>query len=512
MTTSPVGGEIAVDDYPTGSKAIEILILCMIIVINAVGNVSLWFVVLRSQTLRTVTNMFILGLSAADLLVATVNMPLTVVTIIKGYWMLSNTACVAVGFLNMLTLVTSVLSLCNISINRFFMVCRPSKFKDIYTTRNAILMIVATVTCAVLLSSPPLLGWSEYVYTPTHSFCFADWVNYQSYAYFMIGCCFGIPFAVMTFCNICIIRSVRESRRKVKTTYRATISSTVNSTYDCEPPKDNDGQNVNNSKQNTPSVTAQTEVVYNNNNTTISDTINADDEHVDIHLEIPKYDAQNTDQKQSDKRPLHDALSDDSSSESNSALIKQQGRNSQRRNKLFEDGTQSKEKVKSFHRQTNSESNRNQNNVDNNLLHPSWKRKSVSELSKESASAIDSGTETDTEKKFAANKSKNDTSVQLRSPKKIRRREEIRLAFSLIIVVVLFVICWLPYCISMLLSIYIPDLVPREFHMFTLLIGYANSGCNPVVYGLMNQRFKVGFKRLFCFWKSHVFTLSSSNS
>lgn len=79
--------------------------------------------------------------SILDLLVATVNMPVTVYTIIVGRWTLSDDACVATGFINMLTLVTSVLSLCNISINRYFMVCHPAKFKDIYTPRNAILMI-----------------------------------------------------------------------------------------------------------------------------------------------------------------------------------------------------------------------------------------------------------------------------------------------------------------------------------------------------------------------------------
>ncbi|KAH3691779.1 hypothetical protein DPMN_192310 [Dreissena polymorpha] len=87
-----------------------------------------------------------------------------------------------------------------------------------------------------------------------------------------------------------------------------------------------------------------------------------------------------------------------------------------------------------------------------------------------------------------------------------RRREEIRLAFSLIIVVVVFVICWLPYCISMLLSIFYAGHVPREFRMFTIIIGYANSCCNPIIYGVMNKRFKVGFRRIFCFWRDRSCT------
>ena len=75
-------------------------------------------------------------------MVAIVNMPLTTYTIIVGNWNLGYEACVATGFINMLTLVTSVMSLCNISINRYVMVCHPSKFKDIYTIKRAVLMII----------------------------------------------------------------------------------------------------------------------------------------------------------------------------------------------------------------------------------------------------------------------------------------------------------------------------------------------------------------------------------
>ncbi|XP_045161636.2 tyramine receptor Ser-2-like isoform X2 [Mercenaria mercenaria] len=511
MTSIPYGADGADDSILAGSKAVEALVWCIIIGFSVIGNTSLWIVLLRSQSLRTVTNMFILGLSAADLLVATVNMPLTVFTIIEGYWMLSNTACVAVGFINMLTLVTSVLSLCNISINRFFMVCRPGKFKDIYTTRNAILMIIATVTCAVLLSSPPLLGWSKYVYTPTHSFCFADWVNYESYAYFMIGCCFGIPFGVMTFCNICIIRSVRESRRKVRSTYRATMSSPNNSVYEYQSKKEDKEYDMTDARKSDLSTSTAVTELGNNNNTESKENIKRDHAHADIQLQIPKYDDKYDEHKHKDlkQRPMQDSLSDDSSNESNSALISQLGRQSPRRNQLFEEGNQNKEKLKSLVR-PESPTTEKQNNIDTNLLHPRWKRRSVSEISKEPSVNLDSCTDT-VRRNDKMSVTEKPTSVKLRSPTRIRRREEIRLAFSLIIVVVLFVICWLPYCISMLLSIYIHGSVPREFHMFTLLIGYANSGCNPIVYGLMNQRFKVGFKRLFCFWKTHVFNLSSNS-
>ena len=123
------------------SAIIEAVIICLIITVAVSGNISLWIIICKSRDLQTVTNMFILGLSAADLLVSAVNMPLTVSAVVANDWPFSESSCTILGFFNMLFLVTSVMSLCNISINRYCMVCRPHKFKDIYTTRNAIFMI-----------------------------------------------------------------------------------------------------------------------------------------------------------------------------------------------------------------------------------------------------------------------------------------------------------------------------------------------------------------------------------
>ena len=120
----------------------EAVCLCLVIIVAVAGNISVWIIICKSRDLRTVTNMFILVLSAADFLVSVVNMPLTVYAVAAGGWPFSETYCTVFGFINMLFLVTSVLSLCNISINRYVKVCRCNKFKAIYTKRNATFMII----------------------------------------------------------------------------------------------------------------------------------------------------------------------------------------------------------------------------------------------------------------------------------------------------------------------------------------------------------------------------------
>ncbi|KAK3587308.1 hypothetical protein CHS0354_011290 [Potamilus streckersoni] len=82
--------------------------------------------------------------------------------------------------------------------------------------------------------------------------------------------------------------------------------------------------------------------------------------------------------------------------------------------------------------------------------------------------------------------------------KRRKEAQEIRLTASLIVVLVIFFICWFPYCISMMLSILHVEGVPRSFHVFTLMVGYFNSCCNPIIYGIMNKQFGAAFKQLFC--------------
>ncbi|WAR15251.1 OAR-like protein [Mya arenaria] len=387
-TTRTIAALPPAEDIPSANRVIKGIVLSVLISVSLIGNLSLWIVVLRSRVLRTLTSMFILGLSTADLLVATVNMPLTVYTIVMGEWNLGYNACVLAGFINMLTLIRHGLP--------------PIEVQE---------HLYSVFTLSTFLSTFPLIGWSEYVYTPTHSFCFADWVNHMSYAFFMIGCCFGIPFSVMTVCNVCIIRTVRNSRLRVKTNFR-NLSSSKDSYF------------------------------RRTRNTTIRNDVSS----------------------------------------------------------MYEDRKAAGFMSSSF----------NLSGIQN--MNSKGRMKSIAEQSRRNPRPLsEPNSKVFIKTGFSSPVAISLRAVSMRQRQPLRRREELRLALSLTVVVVVFVICWLPYCVSMLLSIFASGDIPREFHTFTLLIGYANSGCNPIIYGVMNERFKVGFKRLFCFWRqSSDFSIRSA--
>lgn len=75
--------------------------------------------------------------------------------------------------------------------------------------------------------------------------------------------------------------------------------------------------------------------------------------------------------------------------------------------------------------------------------------------------------------------------------------EETKITHTLVIVVACFVFCWAPFAITMILSVYYSQPIPRGVDFGSLLLGYANSMFNPIFYGVRNAGFRKSFNELY---------------
>ena len=75
--------------------------------------------------------------------------------------------------------------------------------------------------------------------------------------------------------------------------------------------------------------------------------------------------------------------------------------------------------------------------------------------------------------------------------------EENKITNMFLYVVALFIICWAPFVITMFLDVYFSRPLPRAVDIGSLLLGYLNSICNPILYGLHTSTFKQGFLDLY---------------
>ena len=80
-----------------------------------------------------------------------------------------------------------------------------------------------------------------------------------------------------------------------------------------------------------------------------------------------------------------------------------------------------------------------------------------------------------------------------------RRKSERKITRMVVVVVAVFVLCWLPFYILNIVNLLV--LLPGEFrglYYFVVVLSYANSCANPILYGFLSDNFKRGFRKALC--------------
>lgn len=68
-----------------------------------------------------------------------------------------------------------------------------------------------------------------------------------------------------------------------------------------------------------------------------------------------------------------------------------------------------------------------------------------------------------------------------------------------VIIVAMFVFCWLPFYALNIINLLVS--LPGEYqglYYFVVVLGYANSCANPILYGFLSDNFKRGFRKALC--------------
>ncbi|XP_070386060.1 tachykinin-like peptides receptor 86C [Dermacentor albipictus] len=130
------------------------------------GNAAVIWIVLAHRTMRTVTNYFLLNLSAADTMTATFNAVFNLVYMLESHWAFGEGYCVFSNFVANLTVSSSAFTMAAMSIDRYFAIVHPLCGR--LSRWRSVTIIGALWGCSALLSLPPLL------YSRTLSYRYAD--------------------------------------------------------------------------------------------------------------------------------------------------------------------------------------------------------------------------------------------------------------------------------------------------------------------------------------------------
>ncbi|NXN92412.1 GPR19 protein, partial [Rhinopomastus cyanomelas] len=128
------------------------MVLAALWLISILGNSLVCVVIHRSRRTQSTTNYFVVSLACADLLISVTSMPLALLQLTYGRWMLGNTTCKLTRYIQYLTPGVQMYVLLSICVDRFYTIVYPLSFK--VSREKAKQMIVASWLFDAAFTSP----------------------------------------------------------------------------------------------------------------------------------------------------------------------------------------------------------------------------------------------------------------------------------------------------------------------------------------------------------------------
>ncbi|XP_045473566.1 growth hormone secretagogue receptor type 1 isoform X2 [Harmonia axyridis] len=194
--------------FPTYLRVISMVFCIIIMCLGVIGNVMVPIVIFKTKDMRNSTNIFLVNLAVADLMVLLVCTPTVLVEVNSALetWVLGKEMCKAVPFVELTVAHASVLTILAISFERYYAICKPLKASYICTkARASLICLLAWIIAAVFTS--PVLSITKYTKEPYFDgtpvyVCFSSALDLWPCIFF--GSCIVIFFLVPLVILICV--------------------------------------------------------------------------------------------------------------------------------------------------------------------------------------------------------------------------------------------------------------------------------------------------------------------
>ncbi|XP_013161990.1 PREDICTED: parapinopsin-like [Papilio xuthus] len=193
-------------------------------------NLMVILLMFKDRQLWTPLNIILFNLVCSDFSVSLLGNPFTLISALFHHWIFGHTLCVLYGFFMALLGITSITTLTVISFERYMMVTKPFSSRHL-TSKGAVLSIVFIWAYALALTMPPLFGWGNYENEAANISCSVNWheqsFNTLTYILFLFAMGQILPFAIITFSYVNIIRTMRKNSQRLGRVNRAEARATA---------------------------------------------------------------------------------------------------------------------------------------------------------------------------------------------------------------------------------------------------------------------------------------------
>ena len=198
-----------------------VVIFSIVDALAALSNLVVLGIILPRTSMRTVSNLFLVGLTMTQLLMSILVVPFSIVTFWKRSWSFGDGFCQFEGYLTIFLSISSSTFISVISVDRFYCLVSPMSHAAKITEKHVIIASAFNWLHSAFWAAIPLFGLEglSYNYVPAKKGCGFRWDlkgSYHIYYYFIAMESFIIPSFIMCLMHFKSFQTARKSARQIR--------------------------------------------------------------------------------------------------------------------------------------------------------------------------------------------------------------------------------------------------------------------------------------------------------
>ncbi len=214
-TDSPDISETTLHRYSEFVQVAALVVGIPICLLSFAGNLLTIITVIKTKSLQTGANVFIVGLSVSDLFYGTFLVPIIAFTHYNNGWPFNNTFCALFGFFIFLFVMESINNLVGIAFSRYLKIVHPKLFNRIFQGNKRTVCLLVIFWSLPLASLIPAILLERFGYEPQTLTCTFIRDDNNSFG-FMLLSLFLIPLSFIGFCYLRILCKVVSNHKRVE--------------------------------------------------------------------------------------------------------------------------------------------------------------------------------------------------------------------------------------------------------------------------------------------------------